>query len=148
MAARCDDDNADWIGTNLAGSTSYVGNVGDNCLACGVLTTAITFCASQGHNCRGAQLCDPTATTQPPSPSTDSGILWRQCGVPLARITDGTANTFLTSEQIARCTNRNALVEANQCVGSTAPPLNYLAQGAKITNNGSVDRNGDNALGQ
>ena len=46
----------------------------------------VTFCASQGYNCRGAQLGDPTSHDHPPVPGRPgSGIFWRECsGVPLA----------------------------------------------------------------
>jgi prepilin-type processing-associated H-X9-DG protein len=56
------------------------------------------------------------------------------------QITDGTTNTFLAGEQIMRVTQWNAWVEANQCVGSTALPLNYLAPGYVITSTGSANR--------
>ncbi|MFO0956566.1 MAG: DUF1559 domain-containing protein [Isosphaeraceae bacterium] len=135
-----DNFNADEIGTNnQAAGTSYVGNVGDNCLACNTTPGFVIFCASQGYNCRGAQLGDPSTTTIPPSAASGSGIFWRQCsGVLLSQITDGTSNTFLAGEQLRRVTNWNAWVEANQSVGSTAVPLNYLAPGVQITSSGSV----------
>ncbi|MBX6316172.1 MAG: DUF1559 domain-containing protein [Isosphaeraceae bacterium] len=136
-----DTSNADEIGSNLAAGTSYVGNVGDNCLACNTPSSqpVVILCSSQGYRCRGAQLGDPSTLTFPPSPGTGSGIFWRQCsGVPLAQITDGTSNTFLAGEQIMRVTNWNAWVEANQCVGSTALPLNYLAPGVAISGSGSI----------
>ncbi|MFO0908869.1 MAG: DUF1559 domain-containing protein [Isosphaeraceae bacterium] len=136
-----DTTNADEIGSNRAAGTSYVGNVGDNCLACNTPSSQPVqmFCASQGYNCRGAQLGDPSATTFPPSPGTGTGIFWRQCnGVRLQEIIDGTSNTFMAGEQIMCVTNWNAWVEANQSVGSTAIPLNYLAPGRAIRQNGSV----------
>jgi prepilin-type N-terminal cleavage/methylation domain-containing protein/prepilin-type processing-associated H-X9-DG protein len=135
--------NADEIGTNnLAAGTSYVGNVGDNCLACTPGAGIFQFCASQGYNCRGYQLGDPTPTTPPtvpPPPATGTGIFWRECsGVPLNSITDGTTNTFLAGEQIMHVTNWNAWVEANQSVGSTALPLNYIAPGVAIGTTNSI----------
>jgi prepilin-type N-terminal cleavage/methylation domain-containing protein/prepilin-type processing-associated H-X9-DG protein len=124
-----DTTNADEIWDQMAAGTSYVGNVGDNCLACTNLngtTPFVGFCATQGYNCRGGQLGDPATVTFPPSQPTASGILWRQCGgVPLQQITDGTSNTFLAGEQIMQVTYWNCWVEANQTVGSTALPLNY-----------------------
>jgi prepilin-type N-terminal cleavage/methylation domain-containing protein/prepilin-type processing-associated H-X9-DG protein len=135
--------NADEIGTNsLAAGTSYVGNVGDNCLACTQNAPTVSFCASQGYNCRGYQLGDPNPPeTLPPGAATGSGIFWRQCsGVPLNAITDGTTNTFLAGEQIMHVTDWNAWVEANQSVGSTALPLNYVAPGVAIGNTFSIVR--------
>jgi prepilin-type N-terminal cleavage/methylation domain-containing protein/prepilin-type processing-associated H-X9-DG protein len=136
-----DTTNADEIGSNLAAGTSYVGNVGDNCLACNPTPGTVSLCASQGYKCRGAQLGDPTGgAVVPPPPPTGSGIFWRECpGVPLQQITDGTSNTFLAGEQIMKVTNWNAWVEANQSVGSTAVPLNYLAPGVAIGGSGSIN---------
>jgi prepilin-type processing-associated H-X9-DG protein len=56
------------------------------------------------------------------------------------QITDGTTNTFLCGEAIMRITEWNAWVEANQCVGSTAIPLNWLPPGYVITATGSANR--------
>ena len=58
--------------------------------------------------------------------------------MPLNQITDGTTNTFLAGEQIMKVTAWNTWVEANQCVGSTAQPLNYLFPGVAIAGNGST----------
>jgi len=136
-----DTTNADEIGSQPAAGTSYVGNVGDNCLGCSPGEGVVALCAAQGYRCRGQSLGDPTTNTAgiPGSP-TGSGIFWRECpGVTLASITDGTSNTFFAGEQIMRVTNWNAWVEANQCVGSTAVPLNYVAPKFAITGSGSVD---------
>jgi prepilin-type N-terminal cleavage/methylation domain-containing protein/prepilin-type processing-associated H-X9-DG protein len=131
--------NADEIGTQLAAGTSYVGNVGDNCLACAPAQNVVSLCASQGYVCRGAQLGDPPSITFPPSPGTGSGILWREdAGVPIPQITDGTSNTFFAGEQIMGVTNWNSWVEANQSVGSTALPLNYIAPGRAIVGGKSI----------
>jgi len=137
-----DTTNADEIGSGLAAGTSYVGNLGDNCLACAPTTTAVTFCAAQGYNCRGMQLADAVGSATKPVPppnGTGSGIFWRQCtGTRMAEITDGTSNTFLAGEQIMNVTSWNAWCHANQTVGSTAVPLNYVAPGRKITGTGSI----------
>jgi prepilin-type N-terminal cleavage/methylation domain-containing protein/prepilin-type processing-associated H-X9-DG protein len=130
-----DNQNADEINTDLAAGTSYVGNVGDNCLACGGTVGVSTLCTSQGYFCRGNQLGDPvTNTAGVPGSATGTGIYWRQCnGVGIATITDGTANTMMAGEQIQSVTLWNCWVEANQCVGSTALPLNYIAPGTRIS---------------
>jgi len=136
-----DNTNADEINTDFAAGTSYVGNVGDNCLQCATPTTpTVALCTAQGYNCRGYQLGDSTTNTAGvPGQTTGSGIFWRQCnGVTMASITDGTSNTFLAGEQIQKVTQWNAWVEANQCIGSTALPLNYIAPGVAITGTGSV----------
>jgi len=139
-----DTTNADEIsGNQLAAGTSYVGNVGDNCLACSGIVggnAVVSFCGSQGYNCRGNQLGDPLVNTPGvPGQPTGSGIFWRECpGVPLQQIIDGTSNTFLAGEQIMKVTLWNSWVEANQCVGSTALPLNYLAPGVTIAGQGST----------
>ncbi|WP_435006620.1 DUF1559 domain-containing protein [Tundrisphaera lichenicola] len=134
-----DTTNADEIGNSPAAGTSYVGNLGDNCLACNPGPGVVQLCASQGYVCRGTQLGDPATQSIPPAPGTGSGIFWRQCsGVPLASITDGTSNTFLAGEQIMRVTLWNAWVEANQSIGSTAVPINYLAPGVSISGSGST----------
>jgi prepilin-type N-terminal cleavage/methylation domain-containing protein/prepilin-type processing-associated H-X9-DG protein len=135
--------NADEINTDRAAGTSYVGNLGDNCLQCGGTTNGqpvVSFCAPQGYFCRGNQLGDPiTNTPGVPGSPTGSGIFWRQCsGVPLQQITDGLSNTFLAGEQIMKVTNWNAWVEANQSIGSTAIPLNYVAPGVAISGSGST----------
>jgi len=136
-----DTNNADEIGNSPSAGTSYVGNVGDNCLQCGFFTPgAITFCAAQGYNCRGNQLGDSANNAVGvPGQTSGSGIFWRQCnGVRLPEIIDGTSNTFLAGEQIMACTNWNAWSEANQSIGSTALPLNYLAPGVALTQTGSI----------
>ena len=151
IGPNVDTNNADEIGSSPAAGTSYVGNLGDNCLACAPVAGVVSFCASQGYNCRGNQLGDPTTNTPGvPGASTGSGIFWRECsGVPLQQITDGTSNTLLAGEQIRSVTLWNAWVEANQSIGSTAVPLNYVAPGVSIgTGSGSVVvSNGTSDLG-
>jgi prepilin-type N-terminal cleavage/methylation domain-containing protein/prepilin-type processing-associated H-X9-DG protein len=135
-----DTTNADEIIGQSAAGTSYVGNLGDNCLACNPAPNVVALCASQGYVCRGAQLGDSnTNTVGVPGQTTGSGIFWRQCnGVPIQQITDGTSNTFFAGEQIMGVTQWNAWVEANQSVGSTALPLNYLAPGRAIVGGRSI----------
>src|SRR5205807_1053485 len=98
------------------------------------------LCAASGYNCRGAQLGDSSTNTPGvPGSTNGTGIFWRQdSGVTMASITDGTSNTFLAGEQLMAVTNWNAWVEANQCIGSTALPLNYIKGGYAITSSGSI----------
>jgi prepilin-type N-terminal cleavage/methylation domain-containing protein/prepilin-type processing-associated H-X9-DG protein len=132
--------NADEIAGQPAAGTSYVGNLGDNCLACNPAAGVSALCASQGYFCRGSQLGDPaTNTPGVPGTPTGTGIFWRECsGVPIQQVIDGLSNTFLAGEQIMKVTQWNAWVEANQCVGSTALPPNYLAPGVAISSSGSI----------
>jgi len=137
-----DTKNADEIGTNnSAAGTSYVANLGDNCLQCGFFQPGVqTFCAATGYYCRGNQLADASTNTPGvPGQTTGSGIIWRQCnGVALREITDGTSNTMLAGEQIMGVTNWNTWVHANHSVGSTALPLNYVPPGVKIRGSDSI----------
>ena len=128
---RTDTTNADEIGSDPAAGTSYVGNVGDNCLACNPAAGTVALCALAGLLLPGHAARRPgRRQTLPPTTGTGSGIFWRECsGVRLAEITDGTSNTLLAGEQIMKVTIWNAWVEANQSIGSTALPLNYLAPG-------------------
>jgi len=125
--------------TWLAGGTSYVGNMGDNCLACD--PTPGTVVACDGWVCRGPQLGHNRSgnESRDNGGTAGSGVFWAWgSNVGLNMITDGTTNTFLAGEQIMKVTRWNAWVEANQCVGSTALPLNYIAPNTAISGNGSV----------
>lgn len=125
-----DTTNADEIWDSPGAGTSYVGNLGDNCLACsgGVPNGQTTFCAANGRICRMPQLGhDRLQNEQQDNGGTaGSGIFWAWgANVGINMITDGTSNTFLAGEQIRKVTRWNCWVHANQTVGSTAVPLNY-----------------------
>ncbi len=136
-----DNTNADdLIGLDAAG-TSYVGNMGDNCLACsGGLNDRlgqVVLCADLNLPCRLPQLGHARVT----DPQTDngspagSGIFWAWgSNVGINMILDGTSNTFMSGEQIRKITRWNAWVEANQTIGSTAVPLNYKVRPANVEN--------------
>jgi prepilin-type N-terminal cleavage/methylation domain-containing protein/prepilin-type processing-associated H-X9-DG protein len=114
---RTDTTNADEIWDDRSAGTSYVGNLGDNCLACNPAANTVAFCAAAGYRCRGPQLAD----------GGGSGIFWRfGSNVGIRDVTDGTSNTMLAGEQIMAITRWNAWVHANQSVGSTALPLNFM----------------------
>ncbi|HZW33527.1 MAG TPA: DUF1559 domain-containing protein [Isosphaeraceae bacterium] len=132
-----DYNNSDEVWGQLAAGTSYVGNVGDNCLCCdasppspGVRIT----CGYTGYPCRSVSLGDPAnPTSYPIQPSTGTGIFWRQdWGVSIPQITDGTSNTLMIGEQIQMVQLWNEWVEANASVGTTALPLNYIGPGLAI----------------
>jgi len=129
----------DLIGLNAAG-TSYVGSMGDNCLACGGSFTQngqLTLCADQNLPCRFPQLghartADPQIDNGSPA---GSGIYWAWgSDVGINMVTDGTSNTFMAGEQIRRVTRWNAWVGANASIGSTAVPLNYKLVPATVEN--------------
>jgi prepilin-type N-terminal cleavage/methylation domain-containing protein/prepilin-type processing-associated H-X9-DG protein len=121
----------DLIGLTAAG-TSYVGNLGDNCLACadpvGGRLGVVIVCADLNLPCRLPQLgharvTDPQVDNGSPA---GSGIFWAWgSNVGINMVTDGTSNTFMAGEQIRAITRWNAWVQANQSIGSTAVPLNY-----------------------
>ncbi len=120
-----DTTNADEIWNSPAAGTSYVGSIGDNCLACNPPAGSVALCASVGFRCRGPQLADGGGT----------GIFWRfGSNVGLRDVTDGSSNTFLAGEQIRKVTRWNAWVHANQSVASTAMPLNYKLRPANVDN--------------
>ena len=134
-----DTTNADEINNDPAAGTSYVGNVGDNCLACaGGLGDPrnghVIICAAQGNRtCRLPQLGhDRLSSAQLNNGTTSgSGIFWAWgSNVGVNMITDGTSNTFMAGEQIRKVTRWNSWVHANQSVGSTAVPLNYKYVGS------------------
>jgi len=129
----------DLINLNAAG-TSYVGNMGDNCLACGGSYTQngqLTLCADQNLPCRFPQLGHArTADVQINNGSpAGSGIYWAWgSDVGINMVTDGTSNTFMAGEQIRKITRWNAWVGANASIGSTAVPLNYKLRPASVEN--------------
>ena len=129
-----DNTNADEIDTALAAGTSYVGNMGDNCLACAesavpnVQAGQVTLCSDTGRLCRYPQLGhNRTATSQSENGSrAGSGIFWAWgANVGLNMVSDGTSNTFMMGEQIRKVTRWNAWVGGNASIGSTGVPLNY-----------------------
>jgi prepilin-type N-terminal cleavage/methylation domain-containing protein/prepilin-type processing-associated H-X9-DG protein len=126
----------DEVYQQLAGGTSYVGNMGDNCLACAdpggnppnPNAGNVIICADLGLPCRLPQLGHDILTT-PQIQNGDiagSGIFWAWgSNVGLNMVTDGSSNTFMIGEQIMSTTWWDCWVEANESVGSTAVPLNY-----------------------
>jgi len=121
----------DLIGITAAG-TSYVGNMGDNCLACaGGLNDrlgVVILCNDLNLPCRLPQLGHARVT----DPQTDngspagSGIFWAWgANVGMNMVLDGSSNTFMIGEQIRKITRWNAWVGANASIGSTGVPLNY-----------------------
>jgi prepilin-type N-terminal cleavage/methylation domain-containing protein/prepilin-type processing-associated H-X9-DG protein len=127
--------HSDEVWGQLAAGTSYVGNVGDNCLGCGPAQGVRSLCASTGYYCRGISLGDPANPyTYPIQPSTGTGIFWREdWGVSIPQITDGTSNTILAGENLMMVSLWNEWVEANASVGSTALPVNYIGPGLAIS---------------
>ena len=117
-----DQTNADEIGTALAAGTSYVGNVGDNCLGCDANPNEVILCPATGYNCRGHTLGDKDTSGS----GAGSGVIWRYgSDVALRDVTDGTSSTFLAGEQVRGITDWNAWVHGNQSVATTSQPLNY-----------------------
>ena len=127
-----DTTNADEINNDPAAGTSYVGNLGDNCLACaGGLNDrlgVVILCNDRNLPCRlpqlgHARITDPQQNNGSPA---GSGIFWAWgSDVGINMVTDGTSNTFMAGEQIRSVTRWNSWVHANQSIGSTAIPLNY-----------------------
>jgi len=104
---RVDALNADEVMGREAAGTSYVGNVGSNCLDRAV----------NGFPCADPMLGDLTG---------GNGVYWRHGSrVSAAEVTDGLSNTFMAGEQVMAASQWNAWVHANQSLASTALPLNY-----------------------
>ena len=134
-----DNTNADEIIGQSAAGTSYVGNLGDNCLACAPAAGVVTICSDTGRLCRGPQLGhNRTSTTGQDIDNggmAGSGIFWAWgANVGMNMISDGTSNTLMMGEQIRKITRWNSWVQANQSVGSTAIPLNYKLNPANVEN--------------
>ncbi|WP_169973860.1 DUF1559 domain-containing protein [Tautonia rosea] len=133
-----DTTNADDIWNDPAAGTSYVGNMGDNCLACaGSLgdprNGQLILCSDTGRLCRLPQLGHNrlSGEQQQNGTTAGSGIFWAWgSNVGIESVRDGTSNTFLAGEQIRRVTRWNSWVHANQSVGSTAVPLNFRQVGS------------------
>lgn len=127
-----DTNNPDDMSGLSAAGTSYVGNMGDNCLACaGGLNDrlgVVILCNDLNLPCRlpqlgHARITDPQTDNGAPS---GSGIFWAWgANVGINMVTDGTSNTFMAGEQIRAVTQWNAWVGGNASIGSTAVPLNY-----------------------
>jgi prepilin-type N-terminal cleavage/methylation domain-containing protein/prepilin-type processing-associated H-X9-DG protein len=109
---RIDSLNADEIEGEPAAGTSYVGNVGSNCLDE----------VASGYPCAEPRLGDV---------SGGNGIYWRYGSrVSIPDVTDGLSNSFMAGEQVMEASQWNAWVHANQSLASTAIPLNYTRQPA------------------
>jgi prepilin-type N-terminal cleavage/methylation domain-containing protein/prepilin-type processing-associated H-X9-DG protein len=123
----------DEVYQQLAAGTSYVGNMGDNCLGCGEGVPNPNagkqiVCDELGLPCRLPQLGHDILTDPQINhgDTAGSGIFWAWgANVGLNMVTDGTSNTFMAGEQIMTTTWWDCWVEANEAVGSTAVPLNY-----------------------
>jgi len=130
--------NPDDLSGLAAAGTSYVGNMGDNCLACGgeIMPAAygqVMLCNDLNLLCRRpslghARLTDAQINNGSPA---GSGVYWAWgSDVGINSITDGTSNTLMAGEQIRKVTQWNAWVGANASIGSTAIPLNYKHRNA------------------
>jgi len=136
-----DNTNPDDMSNVTAAGTSYVGNMGDNCLACsgGFNTQGTLVICTTDLNlpCRYPQLghariADAQENNGSPA---GSGIYWAWgSDVGIGMVTDGTSNTFMAGENIRRITRWNAWVGANASIGSTAVPLNYKLVPANVEN--------------
>jgi len=134
-----DNFNPDDMSNVTAAGTSYVGNMGDNCLACGGGLNdrlgQVILCADQNLPCRLPQLGHARITDAQPNNGSPagSGIYWAWgSDVGINMVTDGTSNTFMAGEQIRKITRWNAWVGANAAIGSTAVRLNYKVVPANV----------------
>ncbi len=113
--------------------TSYLGNLGDNSLACGApasMNGQIFFCAPQGYMASRPQLGDD-ASDNPPG---GSGVLFRVGpNMGIRDITDGTSNTLMIGEQVRAACDHNGWAHANTSTGVTAIPLNFKRRPATIS---------------
>ena len=83
LSPRTDRTNADEIANALAAGTSYLGNLGSNCLG------------GKEFPCAPPELGD-----EPDDPRGGNGVIWRKGSATTNEITDGLATTFLAGEQI------------------------------------------------
>ena len=105
---RLTNNHADEIGSDEAAGTSYLGNIGSNCLG------------DPPFPCAQPELGDV-----PNDPRGGNGVIWRKGSASIAQVTDGLSNTFLAGEQVMGITPWDAWVHANESLGSSALPLNY-----------------------
>jgi prepilin-type processing-associated H-X9-DG protein len=137
---RIDNTNADEIWDSPAAGTSYVGNLGDNCLGCWpgeIPAGTVNICSETGYPCRGPWLGHHqlTGADEENGGIAGSGIFWAWgSNVSIPKVTDGTSNTFMIGEQLMRVTRWNSWVHANQAIGSTAVPLNYKLDPPTVDN--------------
>ncbi len=104
--------HADEIVTEPAVGTSYIGNLGSNCIS-----------GSTSYPCAKPSLGDDN-TANPPG---GNGMINRDGPYTrIAQVTDGTSNTFLIGEQLMAATTYSAWVHSNQSIGSTAIPMNFV----------------------
>ena len=104
--------HADEIVTEPAVGTSYIGNLGSNCIS-----------GSTKYPCAKPNLGDDN-TAKPPG---GNGIINRDGPyTSLRQVRDGTSNTFLAGEQVMGATTYSAWVHSNQSLGSTAIPMNFV----------------------
>ncbi len=136
-----DTTNPDDLSGLRAAGTSYVGNMGDNCLGCGgeiapaALGQVMLCTARLNLPCRRPELGHARLTSAQANNGSPagSGVYWAWgSDVGINMITDGTSNTLMAGEQIRKITTWNAWVGANASIGSTAVPLNYKQRAPNI----------------